>query len=58
MGWNVGFHLETDYLNYSTQGVLDSEQISQWGVEGNMEATCLWAAAVSCGLGPWRLFLI
>lgn len=30
MGWNIGFDLEMDFLNYfhGIQGVLDSEQIS------------------------------
>lgn len=60
MRWNIGFDLEMDYLNYfpGTQSVLDSEQISQWEFEGNLEATCLWASSAACGLGPWRLFLI
>jgi len=32
-----------DYLNYfhGTQSVLDSEQISRWGFEGNLESKCL-----------------
>lgn len=53
MGWNIGFDLEMDYLNYfhGTQSVLDSEQVSQWGFEGNLESTCLWAASAACG-GP------